>query len=183
METVNLRDLLTLRYTEKNTKVRLLGELRWRRTWGHRESSPSISAYDYRYGVIAQQSIPAWNTSINVDATMNSRRGYSTSAMNKDEMIVNASITQTVMKGKLKFTLEAHDLFNQFSNKTYEVNAQGRTESWYRVAPHYVMLRVGYNFYVGAKRQPVIMRQVLPWNRLIHVGQDHAAQEMHHRDY
>lgn len=58
-----------------NTKVHLLGELRWRRTWGHRESSPSISAYDYRYGVIAQQTIPAWNTSINVDATMNSRRG------------------------------------------------------------------------------------------------------------
>lgn len=152
VETVNLRDQLTLRYTGKNTKVRLLGELRWRRTWGHRESSPSISAYDYRYGVIAQQIIPAWNTSINVDATMNSRRGYSTSAMNKDEMIVKASITQTVMKGKLKFTLEAHDLFNQFSNKTYEVNAQGRTESWYRVTPHYVMLRVGYNFYVGAKR-------------------------------
>lgn len=152
VETVNLRDQLTLRYAGKNTKVQLLGDLRWRRTWGHRESSPSISAYDYRYGIVVQQAIPSWNTFFNLDATMNSRRGYSTGAMNKDEMIVNASVTQTVMKGRAKLTLEAHDLFNQYSNKTYEVNAQGRTESWFRVTPHYVMLRATYNFYVGARR-------------------------------
>lgn len=35
-----------------------------------------------------------------------------------------------------------NDLLHQLSNTTYEVNAQGRTKTWYRVIPNYVMLRV-----------------------------------------
>lgn len=151
VETVNLSEDIKMRYSGKNTKFSLLGNLLWRRTWGHRSSSPSISAYDYRYGMTLQQTIPSWDTSLNVDATMNSRRGYSTSTMNKDECVVNASVTKTLFNGHWKFTLEGHDIFHQISNKTYEVNAQGRTEKWYRVTPNYVMLHCAYNFYVSPK--------------------------------
>lgn len=34
----------------------------------------------------------------------------------------------------------SNDLLHQLSNTTYEVNAQSRTETWYRVIPNYVML-------------------------------------------
>lgn len=151
VETVNLSEDIKMRYSGKNTKACIFGNLLWRRTWGHRSSSPSISAYDYRYGMTLQQTIPAWETTFNVGATMNSRRGYSTEAMNKDECVVNASVTKTLFNGHWKFTLEGHDIFNQISNKTYEVNAQGRTEKWYRVTPNYVMLHCAYNFYVSPK--------------------------------
>ena len=146
VETVNLSENLKLSYKAKNTKVSLLGDLLWRRTWGHRSTFSNISAFDFRYGVNAMQTIPTWNTTLNIDGMMLSRRGYGSDAMNKDEFVLNASVTQPILHGKVKLTLEGHDLLHQLSNTTYEVNAQGRTETWYRVIPNYVMLRVAWQF-------------------------------------
>lgn len=46
-----------------------------------------------------------------------------------------------------------NDLLHQLSNTTYEVNAQGRTETWYRVIPNYVMLRVAWQFNKNPKKK------------------------------
>ena len=152
VETVNLHEELKMSYKAKNTKVGMSGNLQWRRTWGHRTSFSNISAFDFRYGLNAMQAIPAWNTTFNMDAMMLSRRGYASDVMNKDEFVVNASVTQTILHGKVKLTLEGHDIFNQLSNTTYEVNAQGRTETWYRIIPNYVMLRVAWQFNRSPKK-------------------------------
>ena len=152
VETVNLSENLKLSYKAKNTKVSLLGDLLWRRTWGHRSTFSNISAFDFRYGVNAMQTIPTWNTTLNIDGMMLSRRGYGSDAMNKDEFVLNASVTQPILHGKVKLTLEGHDLLHQLSNTTYEVNAQGRTETWYRVIPNYVMLRVAWQFNKNPKK-------------------------------
>ena len=77
---------------------------------------------------------------------MLSRRGYGSSAFNKSECVVNASLTQSLWRDKWELTLEGRDLFHQLSNTTYEVNAQGRTETWYRVIPNYLMLHLVYKF-------------------------------------
>lgn len=146
VETVNLKEDMKLSYKEKNTKVSLLGNILWRRTWGHNSAQSSISTFDIRYGLNAMQTVPVWNTTFNVDAYMLSRKGYGSSVMNKDEFVVNASVTQPILHGKMKLTLEGHDILNQLSSTTYEVNAQGRTETWYRVVPNYVMLRLTYQF-------------------------------------
>ena len=152
VETVNLSENLKLSYKAKNTKVSLLGDLLWRRTRGHRSTFSNISAFDFRYGVNAMQTIPTWNTTLNIDGMMLSRRGYGSDAMNKDEFVLNASVTQPILHGKVKLTLEGHDLLHQLSNTTYEVNAQGRTETWYRVIPNYVMLRVAWQFNRSPKK-------------------------------
>ena len=152
VETVNLSENLKLSYKAKYTKVGLIGDLLWRRTWGHRSTFSNISAFDFRYGVNAMQTIPTWNTTLNIDGMMLSRRGYGSDAMNKDEFVLNASVTQPILHGKVKLTLEGHDLLHQLSNTTYEVNAQGRTETWYRVIPNYVMLRVAWQFNRSPKK-------------------------------
>ena len=152
VETVNLSENLKLSYKAKNTKVSLLGDLLWRRTWGHRPTFSNISAFDFRYGVNAMQTVPTWNTTVSIDGMMLSRRGYGSDAMNKDEFVLNASVTQPILHGKVKLTLEGHDLLHQLSNTTYEVNAQGRTETWYRVIPNYVMLRVAWQFNRNPKK-------------------------------
>lgn len=46
-----------------------------------------------------------------------------------------------------------NDLLHQLSNTTYEVNAQGRTETWNRVIPNYVMLRVAWQFNKNPKKK------------------------------
>lgn len=54
-----------------------------------------------------------------------------------------------------------NDLLHQLSNTTYEVNAQGRTETWYRVIPNYVMLRVAWQFNKNPKKKFLVIEQVL----------------------
>lgn len=152
VETVNLSESLKLSYKAKNTKVSVIGDLLWRRTWGHRPTFSNISAFDFRYGVNAMQTVPTWNTTVSIDGMMLSRRGYGSDAMNKDEFVLNASVTQPILHGKVKLTLEGHDLLHQLSNTTYEVNAQGRNETWYRVIPNYVMLRVAWQFNKNPKK-------------------------------
>ena len=152
VETVNLNESLKFSYKGRHTKVDLLGGLLWRRTWGHRPSQTSLSAFDFRYGFNFQQTIPQWKTTLNVETTVLSRRGYGSSAFNKSECVVNASLTQSLWRDKWELTLEGRDLFHQLSNTTYEVNAQGRTETWYRVIPNYLMLHLVYKFSLNPKR-------------------------------
>jgi hypothetical protein len=77
---------------------------------------------------------------------MYSRLGYSSSVMNRNEFVVNANISQALLHGKLILKLEGRDIFNQQSATSYEVNAQGRTESWHRILPSYIMLHAVYHF-------------------------------------
>jgi len=48
-------------------------------------------------------------------------------------------------------------LLHQLSNTQYTVNAQGRTETWYRSLPHYVMAHLVYHWNrQGSKRKAKI---------------------------
>ena len=152
VETVNLKEWVKVRYVGKATKVGVLGDISWRRTWGHRPAQESFSAFDYRYGLTVNHRLERLGTTFDLDACMFSRRGYVNAAMNKDEFVVNAAVSQPILHGKVVMTLEAHDLFNQISNTAYEVNAQGRTESWYRVTPNYVMLHLVYRWNRNPKK-------------------------------
>lgn len=150
VETVRPREMLKIRYTSKLTKAMILGEVTWRHTWGHRPSQEKINAFDFRYGMTAQHTIKNWNTTFNVDAFMYSRRGYNSAVMNRNECVVNASVSQSLFRGMMTLKLEGCDIFNRKSATTYEVNAQGLTESWHRILPNYIMLHLTYNF----RRQP-----------------------------
>lgn len=49
--------------------------------------------------------------------------------------------------------IEAFDLLHQFSSTQYSVNAQGRTETWYRSLPHYVMAHLVYHWNKNPKKK------------------------------
>ncbi len=146
VETVRPGETLKIRYAGKSTKATLTGDVSWRRSWGHRPAQETINTFDFSYGLTAQHTIDSWNTTFNVDAFMYSRRGYSSSAMNRDECVVNAGVSQPFFHGQLTLKMEGRDIFNQRSATAYEINAQGRTESWHRILPSYIMLHAVYHF-------------------------------------
>jgi len=84
---------------------------------------------------------------------MYSRRGYGSAMLNTDDFVVNASVSQPFLKGKLIARLEAFDLLHNLSPTQYEVNAQGRTETWYRSLPHYAMLHLVYHWNKNPKKR------------------------------
>lgn len=77
---------------------------------------------------------------------MYSRRGYNSQQMNTNDLIWNAQLTEPISKGNILFKLQAFDILHQLSNKSYTVNAQGRTEIWYNSLPRYFMFSVAFKF-------------------------------------
>ena len=105
-----------------------------------------LNVLDYRYGLTARYTLPRVSTTLAADATMYSRRGYGSAELNRDNFLLNASLSQPFFKGKFIARLEAFDLLHQLTATQYEVNAQGRTETWYRSLPRYVMLHLVWHF-------------------------------------
>ena len=70
----------------------------------------SLNACDYTYGVTGQHTIRSWKTTFELEARMDSRRGYASSMMNQDEFLLNASITQSLMNGRMTIKLEGLDM-------------------------------------------------------------------------
>ncbi len=135
-----------IRYNYKTLNVRALGSFNWRHSDGKMYDFSTLDAFDYNYGLEARYTTPAlWGKkaggmTLSADATMYSRRGYGSTSLNTDDFVLNASLSQPFMSGKLILRLEGFDLLHQLSATQYIVNAQGRTETWYRSLPHYLML-------------------------------------------
>ncbi len=173
---VNTVNTLTLnaggniRYNYKKLNVRAVGYINWRKSFNPNSelvntnlspwSGGTVEAVlDFQYGLEASYTTPALcgnkigGLTLAADATMFNRRGYGTADLNRHDFVVNASLSQPFLKGKLILSLEAFDLLHQLSPIDYDVNAQGRTVTWYRSLPHYVMLHAAWHFNKNPKKK------------------------------
>ena len=153
VNTLTLSDNAYIQFQKGNLNVRVTGDVAWRHSEGRMRDFKSLNALDFNYGLSARYTLPILKTTVTTDATMFSRCGYGTSMLNTDDFILNASVSQPFMKEKLIARIEAFDLLHNLSSSQYEVNAQGRTETWYRSLPHYVMLHLVYHWNRNPKRK------------------------------
>ncbi len=153
VNTLTLHDNTYIQYSKGSFNVRATGDITWRRSEGRMYDFSRLSALDYRYGLSARYTLPRLKTTLSADGTMYSRRGYGSADLNTDDFVLNASLSQPFLKGKLIARIEAFDLLHQLSSTQYSVNAQGRTETWYRSLPHYVMFHLVYHWNRNPKRQ------------------------------
>lgn len=153
VNTLTLHDGAYIQYSKGKLNVRATGDVRWRRSEGRMYDFETLKATDYRYGLSARYTIPVLNTTVSAEGTMYSRRGYGSAELNTDDFVLNASLSQSFMKGRLIARIEAFDLLHQLSSTRYDVNAQGRTETWYRSLPHYVMAHLVFHFNKTPKKQ------------------------------
>ncbi|MBR3454311.1 MAG: hypothetical protein IKH26_03200 [Bacteroidaceae bacterium] len=146
VNTLTLHDGAYIQYNKGALNIRATGDIRWRHSEGKMYDFETLNATDFQYGLSARYTLPRINTTLSADGNMYSRRGYGSSELNTDDFVLNASVSQPFFKGKLIARIEALDLLHQLSNTQYSVNAQGRTETWYRSLPHYVMLHLVYHW-------------------------------------
>lgn len=137
---------LRLTYKLKNgTSFMIGGETSWQHSTSPRADFAEISAWQTAFGGGIDFYLPF---SIEGGTTLKvcMRRGYQDPVLNTTEWLWNANIRKSILKGALTFKLEAVDLLGQLSNINYNVNAQGRTESWTNALPRYAMLTISYRF-------------------------------------
>ncbi len=135
-----------------SSNVGLKGNFAWYNTNSDRTDFNRINAFNFNYGAIATLQLP-WHLQLATDLTMFSRRGYEGSSMNTDNLIWNARLSYTMLKGRLTWMLDGFDLLGQLDNVTRVVNAQGRTETYTNVLPRYAMLHVVYRFNKQPKKK------------------------------
>ena len=153
VNTLTLHDGAYIQYNKGALNIRATGDIRWRHSEGKMYDFKTLNAIDFQYGLSARYTIPRLNTTLSADGNMYSRRGYGSSELNTNDFVLNASISQPFFKGKLIARIEAFDIFHQLSNTQYTVNAQGRTETWYRSLPHYVMAHLVYHWNKNPKKK------------------------------
>ena len=142
-----------IQYNKGTLNIRATGDIRWRHSEGKMYDFETLNATDFQYGLSARYTLPRLNTTLSADGNMYSRRGYGSAELNTDDFVLNASISQPFFKGKLIARIEAFDLLHQLSSTQYSVNAQGRTETWYRSLPHYVMAHIVYHWNKNPKKK------------------------------
>lgn len=146
VNTLTLHDNAYIQYNKGALNIRATGDIRWRHSEGKMYDFETLNATDFQYGLSARYTLPSLNTTLFADGNMYSRRGYGSSELNTDDFVLNASISQPFLKGKLIARIEVFDILHQLSNTQYTVNAQGRTETYYRSLPHYVMAHLVYHW-------------------------------------
>ncbi|MBQ0020369.1 MAG: hypothetical protein KBT39_07605 [Bacteroidales bacterium] len=153
VNTLALHNNAYIQYDHNKLNLRATGDIRWRHSEGKMLDFDVLNAFDFQYGLSGRYTIPGINMTVSADATMYSRRGYGSSDLNTDDFVLNASLSQPFLKGKLIARIEAFDLLHQLPNTQYVVNAQGRTITWYRSLPHYVMLHLVYHWNKNPKKK------------------------------
>ena len=110
-----------------------------------REDFQRINAGNFSYGLAALLQLP-WKLQFTTTIANYCRRGYSDPQMNRDELIWGAKLSRQLLKNTLTVSLEGFDLLGQLSNRQYNINEQGRTETYTNVVSQYALLKLTYQF-------------------------------------
>ena len=125
----------------------------WRHATSPTEVFHTVNAWDYNYGMTLTKQMLK-NLDLNTELTMWSRRGYTDRSMDEDCLIWNACVTYAF--GHLKqwiLKVDGVDILHQRSNVRIFLNAQGRTETWYKTIPSYWMLHLMFQFKKPPKKR------------------------------
>ncbi|MBQ8736880.1 MAG: outer membrane beta-barrel protein, partial [Bacteroidaceae bacterium] len=103
-----------------------------------------LDTYNFSYGADFSVYMP-WGTRIVTDIAMNSRRGYAQKEMNTNELIWNAQVSHSFLKGNaLTISLEVNDILAEQSNISRVVNAMMSSDSRNNSIYQYGILRIIY---------------------------------------
>ena len=147
-----VNETLHLTYSKGFLKLGTSGMLTFRNSTSERDDFMDINVWDFSYGVNGHYTFP-WKLHFATDLKMYSRRGYSDSSMNTNDLIWNASVSRPFFKGKFVTIIQGFDMLHNLRNVTYNINGKGLTEVWNRSIPSYLMLHLQYKFHKNPKKK------------------------------
>ena len=142
--TTGANESLSAEYRDDYLTVSLDGTLRYQHSTNDLQPERNMDTYDYSYGTSLMAYIPWRNMRVGSDLNMNSRRGYD-SEMNTDELIWNASLSFSFLKGnKASLSLAAYDILHQRSTVSRSMSATSRTDTENKNITSYFMATLTY---------------------------------------
>ncbi|MBO7068337.1 MAG: outer membrane beta-barrel protein [Bacteroidaceae bacterium] len=150
--THNINTSGTLQFSYRNDKIDIgmRGSLNYQHMKNNVTDNGNNNTYRFSYGPRVEWTLP-WGTKLSTDYAVQCRRGYSQQDMNTNEMIWNASISHSFLKGKaLTIKGEFFDILGQQSTISRSVSEFGRSDNRTNDIYQYGMLSVIYRFSIIA---------------------------------
>ena len=114
--------------------------------------------YTFSYGGNLQIHTP-WKMSISTNMTNQARRGYTDPSMNRNELIWNAQVAQSFLKGALTLSFEWNDILKEQSNITRSMTKDGTSVYTYNGVNSYGMIRAIYRLNIFGSKEAREMMQ------------------------
>jgi len=143
-KSINLNERLSLSYRIDWLEVSLNGNWNYNHSNNNVLTNSKFDTHTFSYGTEVYIRFP-WGMEFNSDIAMNSRRGFSQSNMNTNELIWNAMLSQSFLPGNaLTISFEWNDILQKRSNISRTINSFMSSDSRYNAIYSYGMLRVIY---------------------------------------
>lgn len=160
-----------LQYTEEKSKTNTttvsenLG-FNFRKDWFEAGINGSLTYNNSRNSVVKTGNMETWNFSygaemnlifdngfsISTDISQSSRRGFSSASMNTDELLWNAQVAKSFLKGNaLTVSLQWNDILQNRSNISRTIDAYQSSDSRYNAIYSYGMVHVIYKLNIFGK--------------------------------
>lgn len=155
-KSLTLGERLAGSYRNSWLELELDGSADFTQTKNNLQSFSNLHTWQFAYGGTLSLSLP-WNMSLSTDLHQTSRRGYSDASLNTNELLWNAQLSQSLLKGNaLTVSLQFYDILHRQSNLSRVISAVSRTDTEYNSINSYIMLRATYrlNLFGGRNAMP-----------------------------
>lgn len=147
-QTTRVNENLSLAFRQTLWDITANGRMNYMHSVSNAQNARNMDTWGFAYGLSGNVRLDC-GFALSTDIRMNSRRGYSEKSMNTNELIWNAQISQSFLKGKaLTLSLQFYDILQQQSNISRNVTALSRSDSWNDAINSYFMLHVIYKLNV-----------------------------------
>ncbi|MBQ2209865.1 MAG: TonB-dependent receptor [Prevotella sp.] len=142
--TATFGERLSGSYRNDWLEFELNGSLEYMHARSVLQENNNLDTWTFSYGASLMLTAP-WGTQLSTGMNMNSRRGYNDEAMNTNELIWNAQLSQSFLRGNaLTLSLQFYDLLHQQSTYSRAITAMQRSDTEYNAITSYAMLHVIY---------------------------------------
>ena len=140
----NYGERLAASYRNSWLEVELNGSVDYMHARSDLQSNNNLDTWTFSYGGSIMLTAP-WGTQLSTNMNMNSRRGYNDASMNTNELIWNAQLSQSFLRGNaLTVSLQLYDILHEQSTFSRAISAMSRTDTEYNAITNYAMLHVIY---------------------------------------
>ncbi len=150
---LTLSERLSASYRNSWLEVELDGSLNYNHTKNNLQPSSNLNTWQFAYGTNINLTLP-WNMSLSTDIHEQSRRGYTDASLNTNELLWNAQISQSLLKGNaLTLSVQFYDILHKQSNLSRVINSTSRTDTEYNSINSYIMFRASYRLNLFGGKQ------------------------------
>ena len=152
--TTGVNETLNAAYRNDYIDVALQGRINYSHSTNDLQPERNMDTYNFSYGPSFSVVLPWRSLRFATDMMMSSRRGYSSADMNTDELIWNAGMSISCLKGnKGTFSINFYDILNQQSDVNRNMTATSRTDTYNTSIHTYFMANFSYRIQVFGDKE------------------------------